>query len=231
MGWGFHLASLCADPVFPILPRTLLIGVHPVFPSRASLPVWHTFSRSDLLWRRGRRAATFLNVATQDPPEEHLAKNASLSSHAGGWRSRAVAWCKKQHIKGDPGPNLLPPDRNTRGGTDTMSNPLPPYSTFRTDNKVRQAAAGGTGGIRRLGRPEKAAEEFSTVRPFFGGCTDARKIPRPERGVRRSPSPRPGGSLGRLDPSRLLCIGLAGFDPFRRAVCLTAISLSLSLRQ
>ena len=53
-----------------------------------------------------------------------------------------------------------------------MSNPLPPYSTFRTDNKVRQAAAGGTGGIRRLGRPEKAAEEFSTVRPFFGGCTE-----------------------------------------------------------
>ena len=103
-----------------------------------------------------------------------------------------------------------------------MSNPLPPYSTFRTDNKVRQAAAGGTGGIRRLGRPEKAAEEFSTVRPFFGGCTEDTSAGAPPRG--------PGGLSAGLDASRLLCIGLAGCDPFRRAVCLTAIP-SLFLRQ
>ena len=32
-GLGFPPGVICADPVFPILPRTLLVGVHPVFPS------------------------------------------------------------------------------------------------------------------------------------------------------------------------------------------------------
>ncbi len=73
-----------------------------------------------------------------------------------------------------------------------MSNPLPPYSTFRTDNKVRQVAAGGTGGIRRLGRPEKAAEEFSTVRPFFGGLMHGRYLGR-KGGSVGAPPRGPGG--------------------------------------
>ena len=93
-----------------------------------------------------------------------------------------------------------------------MSAPLPPYSTFRTDNKVRPTAAGPAGGIGSGRRPEKGRVP-RTVRPsVLRGCTEDTSV---RKVVRRRPSrafsgPPTGGTRGRS--FELNC------HPFRSAV-------------
>ena len=93
-----------------------------------------------------------------------------------------------------------------------MSAPLPPYSTFRTDNKVRPTAAGPAGGIGSGRRPEKGRVPRAVRPSVLRGCTEDTSV---RKVVRRRPSrafsgPPTGGTRGRS--FELNC------HPFRSAV-------------
>ena len=93
-----------------------------------------------------------------------------------------------------------------------MSAPLPPYSTFRTDNKVRPTAAGPAGGIGSGRRPEKGRVPRAVRPSVLRGCTEDTSV---RKAVRRRPSrafsgPPTGGTRGRS-------FGL-NCHPFRSAV-------------
>ena len=202
MGESFRRTSLPPSGCSRLFPELSWWYCDPSFRRLTAIFVWHTFSRSDLLWRWGRRAATSFNVDTHDPPRNA----ASVVAFRSGAR-------KNEHIT-ERGRGTHPPTgkRNPAGRpTATMSAPLPPYSTFRTDNKVSHAAAGPAGGIGSAGGRRKFRFPKRTVRPFSGG---ARKI---WSGVvlRRRPSrpllgPPTGGTRG---PCHVWNCG-----PFRSAV-------------
>lgn len=170
MGLGFRRTSLPPRGCSRLFPELSWWDCTPSFRRLESIFIWHTFSHSDLLWRWGRRGATSFNVSTHDPSR--------ITPSVVAFRS---APRKNEHIteRGDGAPNLPPEPEPRTNDSATMSAPLPPYSTFRTDNKVRQPAAGPAGGRGSAGGRRKFTFPERTVRPFSGG---ARKIPGPEWG-------------------------------------------------
>ena len=152
MGLGFRQTSLPPRGCSRLFPELSWWDCTPSFRRLESIFIWHTFSHSDLLWRWGRRGATSFNVSTHDP-SRNTSRRRRLSFGA------CLAKTSTKRSREEPGhPTSNPSLRNRNleaNDSATMSAPLPPYSTFRTDNKVRPTAAGPAGGIGSGRRPEK----------------------------------------------------------------------------
>lgn len=239
---GVSVGRHCPRTVFPIFPRFLLVVLHSVFPSPLRHEAFGIHSPVVTSFGGGAGATPRFKRADPGPSRGTQPRCVAFRTHLlrpglGACTARAREATRvdlhvvvgsssgkrrKCHIinEGETGAPLPPEPEHQQGRpTTTMSAPLPPYSTFRTDNKVRHAAA-VPGAARAAGENVHVGRSRSPWRrdrpSVLRGCTeDTLQLMVPglvRKGVRRSVGPPTGRTLGGL-----ICISAALWSiPFGR---------------